>query len=174
MPYLTLSELKTRSSYSAAEWAAFVVETDAQLGVASGTAAKFAAWLEDAESEIDDTLRRRYAVPFGVVPPATEPDPAKVPRAVKKWAASMLDEQIELYRRIPGSTEAQDEGVLGRAARARAEMQNAANPDVPAHPELPLAADKPETSGVTKGGPHVVSYQTGFDYFDTLAKARSL
>lgn len=162
MPYLTLPELKIRSSYSAAEWAAFVLETDAQLGVAPGTAAKFAAWLDDAESEIDDTLRKRYAVPF------VEP----VPRAVKKWATHLLDEEFELYRRVPGSTEAQDEGLLGRAARTRTEMQNAANNDNPAHPELPLAADKPETSGVVKGGPHVVEYTTGFDYFDRLAQRR--
>jgi hypothetical protein len=161
MPYLSLAEQKNRSSYSATEWEAFVSETDAQLGEALGTAAKFNAWLEDAESEIDDTLRRRYAVPFV--------DP--VPRAVKRWAAQLIDEQFVLYRRLPGSTEAQDDGVLGRAARARTEMQNAANPDVPAHPELPLAADKPESSGVVKGGPHVVSFLTGFDYFDSVAKA---
>lgn len=159
MPYLSLAEQKKRSSYSAAEWDQFVLATDAELGEAIGTAAKFNAWLEDAESDIDDTLRRRYAVPFV--------DP--VPRAVKKWAARLLDEQFELYRRTPGSTEAQDEGVLGKAGLARTEMQSAANPDQPAHPELPLAADKPGTSGVVLGGPHVVSYNMGWDYFDQVS-----
>jgi hypothetical protein len=47
-------------------------------------------------------------------------------------------------------------------------MQNAANPDEPAHPELPLRADLPESSGVVKGGPFVINYVTAFDYFDAL------
>jgi hypothetical protein len=166
MAYLSFAELKTRSSFLATEWDTFVLETDAQLGVAPGTQAKITAWGEDIDSTIDDALRRRYAVPF-------DADGKLPPRAVKKWAAALYDEMLELHRRIPGSTEAQDAGVFAKAERARAEMRRAAE-DVPAHPELPLAADKPETSGVVKGGPFLVEFVSPFDAWDFFASRRCL
>jgi hypothetical protein len=137
MSYLTLAEWKDRTNYEPSEIDEFLARP--------GRANAFTGWLEESESEIDDTLRRRYAVPFA------EP----VPRAVKKWCRYLLDEQFELSRRIPGSTEAQDAGVYAQATRARTEMQRAADANLPAHPELPLRADLPSSSGVTLGGTFV-------------------
>jgi hypothetical protein len=154
MPYLTLAEWKERTNFEPSEIDEFLSRP--------GRANAFTAWLEEAESTIDDTLRRRYAVPFA----------SPVPRAVKKWCRFLLDEQFELARRLPGSTEAQDAGVYAQAERARQEMQSAANANEPAHPELPLAANKPSSSGVALGGPVVVSYQMPGNYYDYQARNR--
>lgn len=137
MPYLSLAEWKDRTNYEPSEIDEFLARP--------GRTNAFAVWLEEAESAIDDTLRRRYAVPFA------EP----VPRAVKKWCRYLLDEQFELSRRIPGSTEAQDAGVYAQAARARDEIKSAADANLPAHPELPLRANLQSSSGVALGGPFV-------------------
>lgn len=163
MAYLTYFELKSGSTgVKPNEWDALMAEIDVQLGVVIGTNARFPVWLDEVESEINDTLRRRYAVPFASPPP----------NAVKAWCRALLVEKYAIERVIPGSTEAQDAGVYGLAKLAREAMQRAANANEPAHPELPLRADLPSTSGVALGGPVVVAYQMPWNYYDRLARER--
>jgi hypothetical protein len=163
MAYLTYFELKAGSTgVKPLEWDQLMAEIDVQLGVDVGTNARFPVWLDEVESEINDTLRRRYAVPFAAPPP----------NAVKAWCRALLVEKYAIERVIPGSTEAQDAGVYGLAKLAREAMQRAANANEPAHPELPLRADLPSTSGVTLGGPVVIDYLTPSGYWDAVAMRR--
>lgn len=161
MAYLTLAELKSRSAFEPKEWDAFLASRDAQLGEAVGTLRTFIDWGLEIDSEIDDALRRRYIVPF-VLPPQT----------VKKWAAKLWDERLYEARRYPGSDAPVDSDLAAAAGRARQAMTDAANPDNPPAPELPLRADLPGSSGVTKGGPFIITFQSGFDVFDELARRR--
>ena len=146
MAYLTYFELKSGSTgVKPIEWDQLMAEIDVQLEVAEGTNARFPVWLDEVESEINDTLRKRYAIPFASPPP----------NAVKAWCRALLVEKYAIERVIPGSTETQDAGVYGQAKLARDAMQRAANANEPAHPELPLRADLPSSSGVTLGGTFV-------------------
>jgi hypothetical protein len=163
MPYLTYFELKSGSTgVKPIEWDALMSEIDSQLGVAPGTNARFPVWLDEIESKINDTLRKRYTVPFA--------DP--VPNAVKAWCRALFVEKYAIERVIPGSTEAQDTGVYMLAKLARDEMERAADANEPAHPELPLRADLPSSSGVTLGGPVVIDYLTPAGYWDAVARRR--
>lgn len=165
MPYLSFEEYKERSIYEASEIDEFYSRP--------GRVNTYAHWEKSLRSrKIDDKLRRRYAVPFGATPPA-EPDPDLVPGAAKDWLTAYLDARLMRARRDPGSeAEAGDNDNTLEAQEATREVENAANPDVPAHPELPLAADKPESSGVVKGGPFVVEYLTPSDAWDAFAARR--
>lgn len=166
MPYLSLAEYKDRSVYDPAE----IAEYFARPGLSN----RFSAWEKTLRArKIDDKLRRRYAVPFGVVQPAAEPDSALVPEAVKDWLTAYLDARFMRARRDPGSeAEAGDTDNTLEATEATREIENAANPEAPAHPELPLRADQPEGSGVSKGGPVLVSYPTIYEFFDAQQRAR--
>jgi hypothetical protein len=166
MPYLTFSGYQERSIYEPSE----IVEFFSRPGRAN----TFAHWERSLRSrKIDDKLRRRYAVPFGIVSPSTEPDPALVPEAARDWLTAYLDSRLMRARRDPGSeTEAGDSDNTQEAQEATREIENAANPDVPAHPELPLAADKAASSGVVKGGPFVVEYLSPGDAWDAIAARR--
>lgn len=146
MPYLTLAEFKTRQAFELSEVNEFLGRP--------GRANWFVECEQEASAEIDDALRRRYAVPFGVVPPATEPDPTLVPRSIKAWLRAILTEMFEECRRIPGQeVAAGTSDITARAARAREAMARAADANLPAHPELPIASNKSATSGVSLGGP---------------------
>ena len=148
MPYLTLAEFKTRQAFEPSEVDEFLARP--------GRANWFVECEQEASAEIDDALRRRYAVPFGVVPPATEPDPTLVPRSIKAWMRALMTEMFEECRRIPGQeVAAGTSDITARATRAREAMARAADTNDKPHPELPLAADKPSTSGVSLGGPFV-------------------
>lgn len=159
MPYLTMDEYKARAEMS--------IKAIDELLSEPGRAGTFALWEEDERATIDDSLRRRYAVPFGAFPSTAEPDPALVPRSIKKWLAAMLDEKFMRARRIPGSeADAGDSDITSAAARAREELRRAADPDTEPRPELPLRADTPGSSGVSLGGPHVVLFTTPFAFWD--------
>ena len=159
MPYLTLAEYKTR--------AALPIPAMAEFLARPGRAGPFDVWEGDLRATIDDSLRRRYAVPFGATPPTAEPDPALVPRAVKAWLAALLDEMFTRARRDPGSeVEAGDSDLTSAAARVREELRRATDPDVEPRPELPLKATQPGQSGVSLGGPHVVAFNMPWDYWD--------
>jgi hypothetical protein len=172
MAYLTLLELKSRSAFEPEEWDAFFASRDSKLGQALGTLLVFVQWGEEVQAEIDDNLRRRYAVPFATTPPSLTPDVTKVPHTVKRWGVALFDEKLFEARRYPGADAPVDSDLAAKAQRARDAMRDAADPDNPPNPELPLLADKPDTSGVVKGGPFVVSYLTAFDALDAVAAAR--
>lgn len=166
MPYLTFAEYKDRTVYDPSE----ITEYFGRPGLSN----RFAAWERTLRArKIDDKLRRRYDAPFGVVAPATEPDPTLVPEAAKDWLTAYLDARFMRARRDPGSeAEAGDTDNTLEATEATREIENAANPETAAHPELPLRADKPEQSGVTKGGPMLSSHPTIFGFFDAQQAER--
>ena len=154
MPYLSLAEYKSRSVYDPSEIEEYFTRP--------GLSGRFEAWERTlAARKVDDKLRRRYAVPF-----------ASPPETVKDWLTAYMDARFMRARRDPGSeAEAGDTDNTLEATEATREIENAANPDLPAHPELPLAAGC-AVSGVTRGGPHVITFLTGFDYLDAVADAR--
>lgn len=164
--YLPFDEYKERSIYEPAEIDEFFGRP--------GRANTYSRWEKSIRSrKIDDKLRRRYVVPFGAFPASAEPDPAKVPEAVKDWLTAYLDARVMRARRDPGAeAEAGDSDNTLEATEATKEIENAANANEPAHPELPLRADKPEGSGVAKGGPFVAAYATVYDYQDAIADNR--
>lgn len=149
MPYLTFADYQERSSFEASETTEFFGRP-----TRAGT---FAKWEKALRSrKINDKLRRRYAVEFGVVPPATEPDPDLVPDTVKDWLTAYLDARVMRARRDPGAeVDAGDADTTLEAREATEEIERAANANEPAHPELPLRADLPSSSGVALGGPFV-------------------
>ncbi len=170
--YVSPTDLRSRSTFSPEEWLAFFAERDEQLGEAPGTLRTFHVWESEIAAEIDDALRRRYAVPFAVVPPATEADPARVPQTVKRWAVTLFDERLLIARRYPGTDAPVDTDLMQRAQRSRDSMRDAADPDNAPLPELPLRSDLPSSSGVTKGGPYRRSFATYDGYFDAVALDR--
>ena len=169
--YLTLAEWRRRSSFGPTVVLEHLTRADSELGEAAGTYARFEAWEGDIAEEIDNALRRRYNVPLAVIPPATEPDITKVPRVVKAWCRFLLDEELLAARRDSGITDPNDSDIVARAERARSAMTNAADPERPAHPELPLRSDLPSSSGVAKGI-LVESFNTIHGFFDAQAGLR--
>lgn len=155
MPYLSLAEYKDRSVYDPAE-------IDEYFG-RPGLTNRFAVWERTLSArKIDDKLRRRYLVPF----------PELAPEAVKDWLTAYLDARLMRARRDPGSeVEAGDTDNTLEASEATREIENAANPEAPAHPELPLRADL-DLSGVSKGGPFVASVVTIHGFFDAQQAQR--
>lgn len=166
MAYLTFEEYQERTIYEQSEIDEFYSRP--------GRVNTFARWEKTLRSrKIDDKLRRRYAVPFGIVSPSAEPDPALVPEAAKDWLTAYLDARFLRARRYPGGEEeAGDNDNTLEAQEATREIENAANQDVPAHPELPLLATAPESSGVVKGGPFVVEHLSPWDAWDAIAARR--
>ena len=166
MSYLLFAEYKERSIYEPSEIDEFYGRP--------GRSNTYSVWERSIRArKIDDKLRRRYAVPFGVVPPSAEPDPSLVPEAIKDWLTAYLDARLMRARRDPGSeAEAGDTDNTLEATEATREIENAANPEASAHSELPVRSDKPENSGVAKGGPVLVSYPTIYEFFDAQQRAR--
>lgn len=162
MPYVTLAEVQEASVYGPEQWAELNTRRP-------GT---FARWERRARARVDDPLRLRYAVPFGVVPPATEPNPDLVPPLVKDWMFELLDALFLQARRTPGAEASEDADIQRTATAALEAIAAAADQDRPAHAELPLRADTPSTSGVSKGGPFAHSYNTPHGFFDEQAQAR--
>lgn len=164
--YLPFDEYKERSIYEPAELDEFFGRP--------GRVNTYSRWEKSLRSrKIDDKLRRRYVVPFGAIPATAEPDPAKVPEAVKDWLTAYLDARVMRARRDPGAeAEAGDSDNTLEATEATKEIENAANADVP-HPELPLRADAANKDGVSRGGPFVISYHDVHDAWDALARGRS-
>lgn len=166
MPYLTFADYQSRSQYEEPETTEFFGRP--------GRTGTFTKWEKSLRSrKIDDKLRRRYAVPFGVVSPATEPDPDLVPDAVKDWLTAYIDARVMRVRRDPGAeVDAGDADTTLEAREASQEIENAANANEPAHSELPLLATTPETSGVIKGGPFIKSNLTPFKFWENIARRR--
>jgi len=164
MPYLTFDELKEASAFSPSDWD--------ELNTRRPNT--FARWEKTLRSrKIDDKLRRRYAVPFGVVPPAEEPNPSLVPEAAKDWLVAYLDDRLLRSRRNAGSEDLNDVDISNEAQEATTEIENAANPEQPGHPELPLRSDLASSSGIVKGGPLVASNTTIYGFYDEQAALRN-
>lgn len=162
MPYVTLAEAKLGSVHQPSQW-------DDLEARRPGT---FAMWERRARRRVDDPLRLRYAVPFGIVLPATDPDPTLVPDAVKDWMFDLLDALKLNEMRIPGAEATEDADLFASARGTLQAIADAADQDKPAHSELPLRADQPSGSGVSKGGPFLAGFNTPHGYFDAQARSR--
>jgi hypothetical protein len=172
--YLTFAEWRTRSSFGPAIVLEHIARVDTELGATAGTYARFEAWEGDAAEDVDNALRRRYAVPFAIVSPTVTPDITKVPRVIKKWVWMLLDAKLLDARREAGATSPDDSRIAAFEGKTNAEMAKAADANESAHPELPLRSDLPGSSGVSKGGPTVIEYLTPHDVFDVLGARRYL
>lgn len=160
--YVTFAELKAGSVYTPEEWD--------ELNARRSQTVAF--WLRTTQSEIDDPLRLRYAVPFATTPPSTTPDPTLAPSILKHWQISLLDARFLASRRIAGALLSEDADVQSEAQRTRDAIAAAADQDKPAHHELPLRSDAPGGSGVSKGGPIVEMFNTPYGFFDALSARR--
>jgi hypothetical protein len=162
--YLTLDEWRIRSAFGPEVVLEHIQRVDASMGLPLGTHARFETWEGDACAKVDDTLRRRYAVPFastnGIV------DITKVPRSVKVWIWMLLDCKLLDARREAGVSSPDDSKIAAFETSAMAEMEKCANANEKPNPELPLRSDLPESSGISKGGPMVAFNNTIYGYFD--------
>jgi len=156
MPYMTLDALKTRSSFDPADWNEFFARP--------GRSGTFAAWEHAIRSrDIDDKLRARYATPF---------DEGSVPETILDWMTVLFDDRLLRARRYPGTESPDDTDVSGEAKRVRLEIADAADRDKTAHHELPLKASDPTASGVSRGGPIAIGYNSVYGWNDAKAQQR--
>lgn len=159
--YVTFAELKEGSEFDPAEWDELNARRSATV----------TAWLGLTQALIDDPLRLRYAVPFATTPPSLTPDPTLAPKTVKAWQIVLMDAKFLRHRRTPGAESAEDSDISAEAKAVLESIAAAADQDRPAHPELPLRSDT-SSSGVSKGGPMMVSYNTMHGFFDAQAARR--
>lgn len=159
--YVSFAELKEGSEFDPAEWD--------ELN--SRRPATVTHWLRQTQAHIDDPLRLRYAVPFGVTPPSLTPDPTIVPFTAKLWQIALMDAMFLRARRTPGAEAVADADINRREESVLGAIAAAADQDRPSHPELPLRSDT-TPSGVVKGGPLMASYTTAYEFFDAQARRR--
>ena len=168
--YLTMLEWRTGSAFGPVVTLEHIVRVDNDLTLPVGTWARFELWEKQAAGDVDDALRRRYAVPFaatnGVV------DITKVPDKIKKWVQMLLDTKLLDARREAGTTGADDSNISKLKGEANDEMAKAADANESPLPELPLRSDLPSSSGVTLGGPFSVEYLQPSDYWRDMAGRR--
>jgi hypothetical protein len=110
---------------------------------------------------IHDPLRLRYAVPFKDPPP----------RSVQRWQVALMDAKFLRARREAGAPLGEDGDLYIEEKSVLEAISAAADQDRPAHSELPLRADI-ASSGVSKGGPLMVSFTTMHGFFDDQAQRR--
>lgn len=120
-------------------------------------------WLDIHWSHIKARLVKRYAV-------ANDFQDGDVPEKIIEWLVVLTD--IDVWKCVGGVPEGREDGWADKDRdRVNEELREAANADAGLF-ELPLRASDPlGASAVNKGGPIVVSYATGFDYFDALREA---
>lgn len=159
--YVTFAELKEGSEFDPAEWDELNTRRPATV----------TAWLTLTQTLIDDPLRLRYAVPLATTPPSLVPDPTLAPKTVKAWQIVLMDAKFLRHRRTPGAEATSDADISAEAAAVMLAIAAAADQDRAAHPELPLRSDT-SASGVSKGGPMMVSPTTLYGYFDQQAARR--
>ncbi len=168
--YLTLSEWRIASSFGPSVVLEHVQRIDTEMGLATGTYARFEQWENEAADDVDNALRRRYSVPFATTNGTT--DITKVPRTVKKWVRLLCDVKLLDARRAAGVEGPDDSSIAGYKVEVNAEMAKAANANEDALPELPLRSDLPSASGVTIGGPMVAANNTIYGFFDDQQRQR--
>lgn len=168
--YLTLAEWRLRSGFGPIVVLEHVTRIDSDMGLTAGTFARFEAWEGDAAEDVDNALRRRYAVPFAMTNGAV--DITKVPRVIKKWVWQLLDCKLLDARREAGVTSPDDSRIAAFEDKTNAEMAKAADANESPHPELPLQSDLPSSSAVALGGPIVRSYLTPHKVYDYYAGKR--
>lgn len=94
------------------------------------------------EGRLNARLAKRYAVPF---------DSSSPPEVVLGWLVDMVT--LDAYKKRGfNPSSAQDQTIVDDAARATAEVLEAANSETGMF-ELPLRQSAPGADGVSKGGP---------------------
>jgi hypothetical protein len=112
-------------------------------------------------SWIDSRLKKRYAAPFAA-PPNTPP-------TVLGWLARIVDAELYLKRGYDPNDK-QSARVDTRADTARAEIQEAADSEKGLF-ELPLRADEPAATAITRGGPLGYTEQSPYTWSDVQRDA---
>jgi hypothetical protein len=118
-------EWRIGSAFGAAVPLEHVQRIDSELDLLAGTWARFELWEKQAAGDVDDALRRRYAVPFAATNGAI--DITKVPDKVKKWVGMLLDTRLLDARREAGVVSADDSNISKLKDEANAEMAKAAD-----------------------------------------------
>jgi hypothetical protein len=112
------------------------------------------AQLEFWSGWIDSRLKKRYAAPFEA-PPNTPP-------VILGWLARILDEELYLKRGMDPEDK-QSQRVEARAAEAKAQIQEAADSEKGLF-ELPLRADDPGGTGITRAAPLAYTEQSPYTW----------
>lgn len=138
--YLDIAGLKTRTIMPALDFDALDTGfVEARLAI--GT------------SEINGRLRKRYAAPFA----------SPVPEIVLGWLTAIVTPDLYLRRGWDPSSE-QSASVIAEAARARAEMKEAAD-SVEGLFDLPLRENTTD-EGISKGTPVVYAEASPYSWMD--------
>lgn len=118
------------------------------------------SWLDIHWSHIKARLVKRYSV-------ESDFQSGDVPEKITEWLVILTD--VDVWKCTGGIPEGREDGWADKdRERVDAETKEAANSDDGLF-ELPLrASDSLGKSAVNKGGPHVIKFTTGFDYFDSL------
>jgi hypothetical protein len=120
------------------------------------------AQLEFWSSWIDSRLKKRYAAPFAA-PPNTPP-------VILGWLVRVLDAELYLKIGINPRDEQAATTVQERAAEAKAEVKEAADSKEGLF-ELPLRADLPEATDITRGGPLGYTEQDPYTWTEVQVEA---
>lgn len=114
----------------------------------------FDAQIAIAQSWIEARLRKRYAVPFA----------SPMPEAFLGWIVALVT--LAAYLRRGWNPKAEDNALVSDAATsARTEVKEAADSKDGLF-DLPLRADAPDTSAISKGGPLGYSEQSPYTWTD--------
>lgn len=110
------------------------------------------------QSEIESRLGKRYTIPFA--PPYTP--------ALFRWFEAFVT--VSLYdRRGWNPSAAEDARIVDRYTQAEKDIQEAADSDTGKF-DLPLRADLPGQSGISKGGPFACADASPYAGFDRQAR----
>jgi len=145
--------------------AAFRDETTMPPGDVDGIEALAAGWvqrrLDRWSSFMDDRLRKRYAVPF---------DSDSPPATVVRWLTDLVT--FDCYRRrgFNPTSEQDRAAILDPMTTALEQIKEAADSETGLF-DLPLRADKPETSGIARGGPLSYAEASPYTWMDVQREA---
>jgi hypothetical protein len=112
------------------------------------------------QAMIETRLAKRYSIPFV----------APVPEAAVRWLVDLTTVDVYQRRGWQASAQAENQALLDAATTAKAEIKEAADSNEGLF-DLPLRADLPSTSGVSKGGPFGYSEASPYAWTDCQIEA---
>jgi hypothetical protein len=150
MALLTLAEFRTRTIMPAADVDALETAFPGFLQ------AQIDEWTE----EIEDRLRKRYAVPF---------DASSPPRILKRWLTKLVTRDAYAKRGWDPTSKQDEASILRAAERVEEQLKEAADSEEGLY-ELPLRASDP-AGGVSQGAP--LGYSETSPYVFTARQAKT-
>lgn len=150
MAYLSVAEWKSRTIMPGGDVDALEAQEPGFLSNALG----------DWTDEIEDRLRKRYAVPFV----------APYPRAVLRWLTVLVTRDAYSKRGFNPSSEQDTASIITPAERAEASIKEAADSKDGLY-DLPLRADALDASGIVKGEPMGDAQASPYSWVDAQAEA---